>query len=104
MDFVTGLLILANWKGDSYNSILVIINQLTKMVYYKPVKVMINALGLARVIIDIVICHHGVPESIVIDRDLLFISKSWFLMCYFLEIKRKLSTAFYPQINDQIKR
>ncbi len=37
MDFVTGLPISANWKGDSYDSILVIVDRLTKMVYYVPV-------------------------------------------------------------------
>ncbi len=31
MDFVTGLLISANWKGNSDNSILVIVNRLTKI-------------------------------------------------------------------------
>ncbi len=67
MDFITGFPISANWKGDSYNSILVIVDQLTKMVHYEPVKVTINALGLAKVIINMVVRHHGVPESIVKD-------------------------------------
>ncbi len=104
MDFVTGLLISVNWKGDSYNPILVIVDRLTKMVHYVPVKVTINALGLAEVIINVVVRHHGVPESIVMDWDLLFTSKFWFSLCYFLEIKRKLSIAFYPQIDGQIER
>ena len=59
IDFVTSLSILTDWKGDSYDSILVIIDWLTKMVHYKPVKVTINALGLAEVIIDVVVRHHG---------------------------------------------
>ncbi len=75
MDFVTGLPISANWKGDSYDSILVIVDRLTKMVHYVPVKVTIDAPGLAKVIIDVVVRHHGVPESIVTDRGLLFTSK-----------------------------
>ncbi len=67
MDFITGFPISANWKGDSYDSILVIVDRLTKMVYYKPVKVTIDAPGLAKVIIDVVVHHHGVPESIITD-------------------------------------
>ena len=55
IDFVTSLTILANWKGDSYNFILFIINQLIKMVYYKPVKIIIDILDLAEAIINIVI-------------------------------------------------
>ncbi len=67
MDFVTGLPISADWKGDSYDSILVIVDRLTKMVHYVPVKVTIDAPGLAEVIINMVVRHHGVPESIVMD-------------------------------------
>ena len=55
MDFVIGLPLSADWKGNSCNSILVIVDRLTKMVHYKPVKVTINALGLAEVIIDVVV-------------------------------------------------
>ncbi len=67
INFVTGLPISANWKGDSYNAILVIVNRLTKIVHYKPVKVTINVPGLAEVVINVLMRHHGVPESIVID-------------------------------------
>ncbi len=104
MDFVIGLPISADWKSDSYNSILVIIDPLTKMVHYVPVKVTIDVSGLAEVIIDMVVCHHWVPESIVTDRGLLFTSKFWSLLCYFLGIKKKLSTAFHPQTDGQTKR
>ncbi len=75
MDFVTGLPISADWKGDSYDSMLVIVDRLTKMVHYILVKVTIDAPGLAEVIIDVVVRHHGVPESITMDRDSLFTSK-----------------------------
>ena len=104
MDFVTGVPISTNWKGDSYDFILVIINWLTKIVYYKPVKITINASGLAEVIIDVIVCHHGFLDSIVTDRGFLFTLKFWSLLCYFLGIKRRLSTLFHPQTNGQIKR
>ena len=104
MDFVTGLPILTNWKGDSYDSILVIIDRLTKMVYYEPVKITIDAAGLAKVIINIVVRHYGLPNSIVTDRSCLFTSKFWSSLCYFLGIKKRLFTTFYPQIDGQPKR
>ncbi len=50
MDFVTSLPILVKWKSDSYNSILVIVNRLMKIVNYELVKVTIDAPGLAEVI------------------------------------------------------
>ncbi len=104
MDFITGLPISADWKGDSYDSILAIVDRLMKMVYYVPVKVTIDAPGLAEVIINVVVRHHGVPESIVIDRGSLFTSKFWSSLCYFLGIKRKLFTAFHPQTDGQTER
>ena len=104
MDFVTGLPILTDWKGDSYDSILVIVDRLTKMVHYEPVKVTIDAPGLAEVIIDVVVRHHGLPDSIVTDRGSLFTSKFWSSLCYFLGIKRRLSTAFHPQTDGQTER
>ncbi len=104
MDFVTDLPISADWKGDSYNSILVIVDRLTKMVHYIPVKVTIDAPGLAKVIIDVIVRHHGVLESIVMDRGSLFTSEFWSSLCYFLGIKRKHSTAFYSQTDGQTER
>ena len=55
MDFVTGLLLSADWKSNSYDLILVFVNRLTKMVHYKSVKVIINAPKLAEVIINVVV-------------------------------------------------
>ena len=97
MDFVTGLPLSADWKGNSYNSILVIVNCLTKIVHYELVKVTIDAPRLAEVIIDMVVRHHGLPDSIVADRGSLFTSKFWSLLCYFFGVKLRLSTAFHPQ-------
>ena len=104
MDFVTSLPLSTDWKSNSYNSILVIVNRLTKMVHYEPVKVTIDALGLAKVIIDLVVQHHGLPDSIISGREAIFTSKFWSSLCYFLGIKRRLSTAFYPQTDGQTER
>ncbi len=87
IDFVIDLSILANWKGESYNSILVIINFLIKKGYYESVKVTSNTLGLAKVIINIVVHPHDIFKSIVIDWDLFFILKFSSLLYYFLSIK-----------------
>ncbi len=95
MEFVTNFLISANWKDNSYDLILVLIDRLIKIVYYELVKVMIDIPGLAKMIIDVVVCHHRVPKSIVMDQDLLFTSKFWFSLCYILGIKKKLFTTFY---------
>ena len=74
------------------------------MVYYEPVKVTIDAPGLAEVLIDVVVRHHGLPDSIVTDRESLFTSKFWSSLSYFLGIKRRLSTPFHPQTDGQTER
>ncbi len=97
MDFVTGLPVSTNWKGETYDSILVIVDRLTKMVHYEPVKVTIDAPALAEVIIEAVMRHYSLLDSIISDRGSVFTSKFWSSLCYFLGIKQWLSTAFHPQ-------
>ena len=104
MDFVIGLLLSVDWKSDSYNSILVIVDRLTKIVHYKPVKVSIDTPGLAEVIIDVVVWYHGLPNSSVTNKSFFFTWKFWSLLCYFLGVKRRLLTAFHPQTDGQTKR
>ena len=95
MYFVTGLPLSVDWKSDSYNLILVIVDRLTKMIYYELVKVTINALKLPKVIIKMVVQHHGLPDSIICNQGAIFMSKFWSLLCYFFGIKKQLFTTFH---------
>ena len=74
------------------------------MVHYKPVKVIINAPGLAKVIIKMIVRYHSFLNLIVTNRGLLFTSKFWSLLCYFLGIKQQLLIAFYLQTDGQTER
>ncbi len=74
MGFVTGMPILTIWKSDSYDSILVIVDRLTKMVNDVLVKVIIDTHGLAEVIIDMVMRHHSLSDLIVSDQGSVFTS------------------------------
>ena len=71
------------------------------MVHYKPVKIIIDAPDLGEVIIDIVVWHHGLPNSIMTSKSFLFTLKFWSLLCYFFSIKCRLSTAFHLQTDGQ---
>lgn len=74
------------------------------MVHYEPVKITINAPGLAEIIIKIVVWNYGLPDSIMSDRGSVFNLKFWSSLCYFLGIKQKLSMAFHPVTNGQTER
>lgn len=86
-----------NCKSNIYDSILVIVDLLIKMVNYEPVKIIINILDLAKVILDVVIQHHDSPDLIMSDWESVFISKFWSMLYYFFRMKQKLSTTFHPQ-------
>ena len=104
MDFVTGLLTSTDWKRDSYDSILDIVDRHMKMVYYEPVKVTINAPGLAKVILNMVVWDYSLPNSIMSNKGSLFNSKYWSSLYYLFGIKRRLSTAFHPQTDNQTEQ
>ena len=74
------------------------------MVQYELVMVTIIATGLADVILDMVVRHHDLLDSMVSNRSSLFTSKLWSLLCYFLVIKRWFSITFHPQTNGQMER
>ena len=104
MNFMTGLPVSTDQKSKSYDSILVIVDKHTKILYYQLETIMIEAPRLVKVIIDIMAWHHGLLDSIITNRGSLFMLKFWSSLCYFLEIKRKLFTAFYLQTNGQTER
>lgn len=63
IDFVTGLAMSTSWRDGSHDSILVIFEQLTKMIHYEPIQITIDAPGLAEVILDVVTRHHLLSGS-----------------------------------------
>lgn len=75
MDFVMGLPLLIDRKGNNYDAILVVVDCLKKIMYYKLIKTIIDIVDLADIIINIVIRHYSLSESIINDQGSLFISK-----------------------------
>ncbi|EDN09807.1 hypothetical protein HCAG_06974 [Histoplasma mississippiense (nom. inval.)] len=51
-----------------------------------------------------ILSDYGSPSSIISDRDKLFTSHYWSTFCYYLRVKRNLSTAFHPQTDGQTER
>ena len=98
-DFITKLPLV-----QGYNSILVVVDQLTKMVYFIPTTEKTLAEGLARLFRDNVWKLHGLPESIILDRGPQFAAGLMRELNGILEIASKLVTAFHPQTNGQTER
>lgn len=67
MDLVIGLPISTNWKDGTYDLILIILNKLTKIFYYKLLKVIIDIPDLVKVIINKIVRHHSLLDSIISD-------------------------------------
>ena len=89
---------------QGYNSILVVVDQLTKMVHFIPTTEKTLAEGLARLFRDNVWKLHGLPESIILDRGPQFVAGLMRELNGMLGIKGKLLMAFHPQIDGQTKR
>lgn len=70
-----GFLFSVCWKNNNYDPILVIVDYLIKIVYYKLVKTIINIAGLAEVIIDVVISYHSLLKLMVSNKNSLFYSE-----------------------------
>jgi hypothetical protein len=87
-----------------YDSILVVVDRLTKYAKFIPFKEAHTAEELAEVFLKYVVADHGVPEEIVSDRGTTFTSKFWTSLTEQLKIKRKLSTAYHPQTDGQTER
>lgn len=74
---------------------IVIINWLTKIIYYEVVKIIINVFKFAKVIIDKKVQYYNLFNLIMNYKNYFFTLEFWFLLCYFLGIKKKLFFAFY---------
>jgi hypothetical protein len=64
----------------------------------------IGAEALAEVFVDTVVKHHGVPDTIISDRDPRFTSKFWPAVMKRMGTHLKMSTAFHPQSDGQTER
>ena len=90
--------------GVEYDSILVIVDRLTKYAYFMPYLEASNAEQLASTFLRTVFANHGMPDEIISDRDKLFTSQFWQSLTDQLGIKHKLSTSFHPQTDGQTER
>jgi hypothetical protein len=100
MDFIVGLP--RTQKG--YDSIWVIVDRLTKVAHFLPVKTTYRGPKLAELYMERIVSLHGVPKKIVSNRGSQFASHFWKQVHTSLGTKLNFSTAYHPQTDGQTER
>ena len=91
MDFVIGLLRTRSKK----NGVWVIVDRLTKSSHFLAMKTTDSMNSFAKLYIQEVVRLHGIPLSIVFDRDLKFTSQFWYSLQRALGTQLNFSIAFH---------
>nr|GEU64276.1 reverse transcriptase domain-containing protein [Tanacetum cinerariifolium] len=99
-DFVTKL----PKTSSSQNVIWVIVDRLTKSAHFLPMKETDSMENLMRQYLKEVVSRHGVPVSIIFDRDSKFTSHFWQSLNKALGTQLDMSTAYHPRTNGQSER
>ncbi|KAE8964889.1 hypothetical protein PR002_g28847 [Phytophthora rubi] len=100
MDFIFGL----PRDAEGRTGVLVFVDRFSKMVHLAPVAAEVTADESAELFLDLVFHHHGLPESIVSDRDLRFTSAFWTRLFALLGTRLLMSTAAHPETDGQTER
>ncbi|GKE67569.1 putative reverse transcriptase domain-containing protein [Tanacetum coccineum] len=100
MDFVTK----PPKSSQGYDIIWVIVDRLTKSTIFVPIREIDSMEKLTRMYLKEVVTRHGIPLSIICDRDPRFVSNFWRSLQNALGTSLDMSTAYHPQTNGQSKR
>jgi transposase InsO family protein len=100
MDFIVGL----PRTQAGYDSIWVIVDRLTKVAHFIPVKTTYSGAKLAEIYMSRIVCLHGVPKKIVSYRGSQFTSIFWEKLHESKDTKLNFSSAYHPQTDGQTER
>ncbi|GKB40990.1 putative reverse transcriptase domain-containing protein, partial [Tanacetum coccineum] len=100
MDFVTKL----PKSSQGYDTIWVIVDRLTKSAIFVPMRETDPLEKLARMYLKEVVTRHGIPVSIIYDRDPRFASHFWRSLQKALGTSLAMSTAYHPETDGQSER
>jgi hypothetical protein len=100
MDFLGPLPRTSNF----HDMILIVDDKLTKMAHFIPTNREVTAKQVAQLVLREVVRLHGVPESIISDRDPRFTSDFWKELWKQLGTELRMSTSYHPQSDGQSER
>ncbi|GJZ09986.1 reverse transcriptase domain-containing protein [Tanacetum coccineum] len=100
MDFITKL----PKTAAGFDSIWVIVDRLTKSAHFLPMRETDSTEKLTRLYMKEIVARHGIPVSIISDRDSHFTSRVWQSLHKALGTQLDLSTAYHPQTDGQSER
>ncbi|GJS41820.1 putative reverse transcriptase domain-containing protein [Tanacetum coccineum] len=100
MDFITKL----PRTRNGHNAIWVVVDRLTKLAHFLAIREDYSTEKLARLYTDEIVARHGVPVSIISDRDARFTSRLWQTFQKALGTRLDMSTAYHPQTDGQSER
>ena len=86
-----------------HNMVIVVVDSITKRAHFMPTFTTITAAGTARLFIQQVWKHHGLPRKVVSDRGLQFVAESTCELYRMLWIKLATTTAYHPQGDGQME-
>ncbi|KAJ1038221.1 hypothetical protein NDA10_006570 [Ustilago hordei] len=104
LDFIEGLPPLKKYDSKTYDSILVIVNRLTKFAILAPTHKTVTAKQTAVLLYGHMVRLFGYPDHMVSDRGRQFISGAWKAFAEQMGVKHSLSTAYHPQTDGQTER
>ena len=99
LDFIVGLP-----ESSGYNSVLVVVDRLSKMAHFIPTNDNVTSEGTAKLFCDWIFRLHGLPDSMVSDRGTTFTSDFSRALCKLVKIEQKFSTAYHPETDGQTER
>jgi len=91
-------------RNGSYDSIMVIIDLLTAMIHLVPSRTTYTAKDVAELMFAEVYKLHGLPRSIVSDRDVLFTGLFWMHLNKLMGVKQCMSSAYHPKTDGSTER
>jgi hypothetical protein len=98
MDFIMGL----SRTQSGYDSIWVIVDRLTKVAHFIPIKTIYSRLQLAELYMVKIVCLYGVPKKIVSDRETQFTLKLWERLHEALDTQLHFSSTYHPQTDGAL--